>query len=368
MESAPKTPTVNPFEGLYGFARAHLLVINAVVLASTTVVSLLDFLAPKLSMLPRIIYSLTACLVLLMLVSACAPSIVARLVAMLGLVSQQRSSGPLWRRPAWQVSTAILVGVTVMGFVSVAKANQGGVIASSFPAAKSLQDSLLFGIKDDVARIGTGVDAANAKLDRIASTVDPDKAADRCADLNCAVRGGASPTAVRRLFDKGVSVPGNPVLDGSLLLAAALSREPGRFEVIDLLIQHGIDRDMLMLPILQDKSHLTKPGLVVAKEISDTARLEDNPIRRFIKVPVGNKDLDEWNDVVGCLRRSSGGVSLMELAALLGDRDLYAYGLAKGGSIPSRPLACQWKQSGKSGKAQIDIDRGTGKIARVWAG
>lgn len=66
--AASSGPVPNPLEGLYGFAKAHLLVINAVVLASGTLVSALDFLAPKLSGLPKVVYSATAALVVLMLI------------------------------------------------------------------------------------------------------------------------------------------------------------------------------------------------------------------------------------------------------------------------------------------------------------
>ena len=52
----PATPAPgHPFEGLYGFVRGHLLIINNVVLACGTLVGALDFLAPRLSLLPRLL-------------------------------------------------------------------------------------------------------------------------------------------------------------------------------------------------------------------------------------------------------------------------------------------------------------------------
>jgi hypothetical protein len=99
---------------------------------------------------------------------------------------------PRWRRPAWQFATALLIVVSILGYASVAKAAQGGALASQFPAVRSLQETLLT-MDKAVAHVGAGVDAANAKLDtangkldRIAEAVDLDNAADKCVDLSCA--------------------------------------------------------------------------------------------------------------------------------------------------------------------------------------
>lgn len=166
MDSTAKAASATPLNGVYGFARAHLLVINAVVLASGTLVSVLDFLAPKLSVLPKVVYSATACLVILMLISACAPVVVDRLISALGLVVSRKSSGPMWRRPMWLIALAILLGVSLVGFASIAKASDGGLIASNIPAARSLQDSLL-GLRQDVSDIRQGMESANGKLDKL---------------------------------------------------------------------------------------------------------------------------------------------------------------------------------------------------------
>jgi len=169
------TPQPIPLEGLYGFVRGHLVIVNAVAAASVTVVGVLDFLAPALSVLPRVVYSATAVLLCLMLISAIAPALAIRLISAAGFGARLPSSGPLWRRPAWQIVLAMLIGVTVLGFVSVAKASQGGLIASSVPAARSLQESLL-GLRQGVADIGRGVDAANGKLDTlVADARDPQR-------------------------------------------------------------------------------------------------------------------------------------------------------------------------------------------------
>jgi hypothetical protein len=70
----------SPVEGLYAFVRAHVFVVNGIVVASTTLVGALDFLAPRLSLAPVIVYSMTAGLCLLMLLAAVAPDLVGRLI------------------------------------------------------------------------------------------------------------------------------------------------------------------------------------------------------------------------------------------------------------------------------------------------
>ena len=165
----------NPIGGLYDFVRGHLIVINNVVLSSATLVGVLDFLAPRLSLAPVIIYSMTACLSLLMLLAAVAPGLAGRLISAVGGAGGLGGATPLWRRPAWQVAFAILLAVSIIGFSSVAKASQGGLIASQFPAARSIQEQVL-GLRREVADISRGMDAANGKLDiLIIYSKDPKK-------------------------------------------------------------------------------------------------------------------------------------------------------------------------------------------------
>lgn len=366
MDSVAKAQDGHALEGLYGFVKAHLLVINAVVLASSTLVGMLDFLAPRLSVLPKVVYSLTACVVLVMVVFAFAPRLATRLISAAGLAVSAPASGPLWRRPSWQIALAILLGVTIIGFESVAKASQGGLIASAFPAARSVQEALL-SIKSDVADIKTGVGDANVKLDRLAVVVDPAIAADRCADIECAVSNGASLDAVRRLFAKGGRLPGNPVNDGALLVDAMLSPSSSRLEVLDLLFQKGLDRDLIFLPTLLDPTKLTSQGALVAKEVTDAARLEVNPATPFLKMRFASKGLDAWNAMGGCFLRTSGGVSIVEFAALLGDSELLSHMRALGATLPARPLACGWRGAGMSGFASVRFDPATGKYAGVSA-
>jgi hypothetical protein len=351
---APARP--NPIGGLYDFVRGHLIILNNVVLASATLVGALDFLAPRLSLAPMIVYSMTAGLALLMLLAAVAPGLVSRLMSAVGAAGGLGDSTPLWKRPAWQVAFAILLAVSIIGFSSVAKASQGGLIASQFPAARSLQESLL-GLRRDVSDIKQGVDSANVKLDKLADAVDPAVAADRCADLACAVANGATPAAVRRLFAKGAQAPGTPALDAALLMSAALAPGPGRLEVIDLLAQKGIALDLPTQPVLTDPAKLTKQGRRAAAEVADAADLASDPAMRFMRLDYGDAGLGAWNKMAVCLGKTSGGVSLVELAGILGDSELSAHLRARGAKAPSRPLACAWRTPHASGYARVAFDQ-----------
>lgn len=164
-----------PFAGLYEFVKTHLVVVNGIVLASTTFVGAMDFLAPRLPVVPTVVYSATGLVVLLMLTAALSPAAIGRLLGAFGLSRRGAEAGPLWRRPAWQFSVAILLAVTVLGFASVARASEGGIIAGKFPEARRLQESLL-ALGRDTADISRGVGEANGKLDLlVADAHDPQK-------------------------------------------------------------------------------------------------------------------------------------------------------------------------------------------------
>jgi hypothetical protein len=180
MSAIPSTTRTdcapNPLGGFYAFVRAHVMVVNALVLASGTLVALLDFLAPKVAVLPRVVYSTTAVLVGMMVVAAIAPALLGRALSGLGYIAKRDDLIPLWRRPLWQFVVAILSVVTVAGFASVAKASQGGFIAGSLPAARELQASLGL-ISADISATRLGVDAANTKLDAlVGDSQNPKKA------------------------------------------------------------------------------------------------------------------------------------------------------------------------------------------------
>lgn len=356
----------NPLDGLYAFVRTHLAVANAIVLASGTVVAILDFLAPRLSVLPAVVYTGTAAVLALMVLAAVAPRAAAGALALAGLrvAGTESAPAPLWRRPAWQASVAILAFVTAAGFASVAKASQGGLIASALPAAKEWQARLL-SLDARVAQVGAGVDQANAKLDRVVAAIDPHVAADRCPDLECAIQGGASSATVRRLFERGARVPGNPINNGELLRMAAISRGAGRLETIELLFQHGVPRESRFLALYHSPGEVSREGLRWAAEVEARAHARRDSPSKFDAS--GDEELAVWNAAQGCFLRTSGGVTLLELAGLLGDGDLAARLIAGGSKLPARPLACSMRGMGGAGGARVRIDPGTGRVLGVEA-
>lgn len=352
MDTAAKPQSANPLDGLYVFARAHLLIINTVVAASTTLVAVLDFLAPRLSVLPKVVYSATAFLALLMLVSAFAPALLIRLISAVGLASSRPVSGPLWRRPAWQIALVILLAVSTVGFASVSKADQGGLIASNVPGARTLQESML-GLKRDVAEIRLGVNAANSKLDILVATIDPANAADRCADIGCAVGEGASAKTVRKLFERGAKLPTDLPNRGVLAALVVASERADRLDVLDALIASGLNVDMLFDYSVPQPAGVTPQAAKLSQDALNIANYVGNRLRKFTRVipPTGDVGLDAWTELASCLTTSSGGVALIELAMMRGDDALYEHLVKKGVKAPGRPLVCKWSAAGTSGGA-----------------
>lgn len=234
-------------------------------------------------------------------------------------------------------------------------------------AARQLLDvqQRLAAIQSDVGEVKTGVRQANDKLDRIVAYVDPENLVDLCTDLMCAVHGGASSKLVRRLFERGARVPGNPIGDSVLLTMAAISRGEGRFETIDLLLQHGIDRDLRFLANFQTPGEVTLQGLRWARQIDELAgstRLQS----RFTRFnPTGDVDLGIFNDAMGCFQRTSNGITVLELAGLLGDHDLARHLIETGSKLPTRPLACSMRTEGQSWYARVVFDPATARVLGV---
>ena len=153
--------TPQSFAGLYHFVRSHLLVVNSLVGFASTSVALLDFLSPRLSVLPRLIYASTATLALVLLIVAFVPRVDRWL---LGRWFPSDDPGHrLWRRGGWQFAVLLLALVTGFGFESVAKASQGGVLAAGFPAVKDWQRQFLQ-LREGMGQVQAGVAHANTQL------------------------------------------------------------------------------------------------------------------------------------------------------------------------------------------------------------
>ncbi|OYU46269.1 MAG: hypothetical protein CFE44_03055, partial [Burkholderiales bacterium PBB4] len=235
-----QTESSTPFSGLYAFVRQHITVVNGLVLAAGTVVSLLDFFAPAFPLLQRLVYGVTGLAVLSLLAVAWFPKI---------FLPWSRRRPLVWRQPVWQLALLVLACVTVAGAASMAKASQGGLISSTFASAKSLQDRML-ALHKGVANLQSDMDSAHAKLDRLVSAVVVKAGTPGCTELGCAVIQGASAAEVQQIFARGATLSGNVSLDGVLLLDAALPPRASRFAVLDVLAEHGLDLNMRLTPRL----------------------------------------------------------------------------------------------------------------------
>ncbi|OYU42271.1 MAG: hypothetical protein CFE44_24930, partial [Burkholderiales bacterium PBB4] len=101
------------------------------------------------------------------------------------------------------------------------------------------------------------------------------------------------------------------------------------------------------------------PGaLAVALAIEDRVNLQLSP-------GTGNQsnrlDLPLWNATAACLDRSANGVSLLELAGMLGDAQLQTYLVQRGLSPPARPLVCSWR----TGYARVELDPASASYLKV---
>ena len=309
--SKPASP--NPLSGLYEFVRAHLLIANNLALAAATLVAALDFLTPRLSLAPAIVYSATVALLLLMVAAAAAPALIRRLISATGYGDAGNDLLPLWRRPDWQFAVAILLGVSVLGWASVAKAGQGGLIASSSPAARSFQERLL-GVEGDVAAIKMGVDSANGKLNGlVADSRDPQRELvargyDPAYGLAKALRAGDA-----RAVDLFVKV-GEPVRrEGPLaiLLTDSLPLESG--------VAHKLPRSMFGAEDSCKAGHLFQYGEIenrLAQRVALFKRLCDpKPVVATTQEAIRRDAASGASDPASVHRRS---VRAQTLALLLG--------------------------------------------------
>ena len=359
----PPLATPQSFAGLYHFVRSHLLIVNSLVGFASTTVALLDFLSPRLWILPRVIYGTTALLACVLLATAMVPGLDRWLLGRLFRSADPRH--PLWRRGGWQFTLLLLALVTGFGFESVAKARQGGVIASSIPALRGWQARLL-SIDANLHVVNAGVAAANTKLDRIEADVDPANPADRCADLQCAIDGGASAKAVSELFARGQSLPANPALAASLLWEAAATPNPDQAKVVDLLLQHGADAQAALFPILEDARLVTIAGQRNSQAIYDKAELSASMLPGTFAA-YSDRALVTWDTVASCLADGAArGPTLIQAAALLGNATLVAHLLREGIRFPAKPLLCSWSGGlGSHAEVWVHFDAATGQVARI---
>lgn len=216
----------------------------------------------------------------------------------------------------------------------------------------------LASLQSDVGEVKAGVASANESLRRIEKAVDPAVAADRCADLECALTNGATVGAIQRLISKGVRLPENELNQNELLKSAALSTQADRLQVLDLILRQGVPPQRLINALITERSRLTTAGRMLADSMFEASRLGESVSGRvYDSISGGDTGLSHWNAVAGCLLRSSRGVSLMELAAMMGDADLYRHLKSLGQALPTRELRCdvQLPSRGKA-SARLTIE------------
>lgn len=158
-------PNPEPFFALKNFVRNHVVVVNAIILSSTFVVAVLDFFFSQRPEIGLIIYIATGVLTGILLLAALFPAFGRRIELLcFGSEASGRNAGAL------QLTAVVLALTTVLGFVSLAKASEGGQIASSFPGLKDLQDSIV-GVRGDLAVIRTKVDDVQVAVSQVGKDV-----------------------------------------------------------------------------------------------------------------------------------------------------------------------------------------------------
>lgn len=321
-------PVAKPLKGLYDFVREHVLIANSVIAASTTAVALMDFFAPRLSLLPRLVYTATALTVALMIVAALFPVGTGAALRAVGFAGRGRES-PLWRRPAWQFSVALLLAVTALGFISVAKAERGGALADSFDGVRSAQ-ALLLGLERATASIQTGVDTANAKLDQIAESVDPDNPADKCPDIQCAIADGASRKTIEKMLAKGQQLPGGIYISGYLWQLSERASS-NRFAIYDIYRERG--KGDMLFPVMAPSPAFNHFDAWIQRAAKKAA-----PPGHY----TGAEGAEAWKIFETCVAQTVGGVTFAQFALIQHDLALYDWLRSKGAKTSE--MRCDWSK------------------------
>ena len=156
--SVGATGSVQPFAPLYDFVKNHVLIVNALIAFATFSVGLLDFFFSHRPEVGHFIYTATAVLAVMLLLAALWPDFGRRFEV---LIFGQQTEGA--KRGVFQFCASLFVLVSVFGNISMAKAAQGGVLASQFPELQAIQDRLL--------GLETKLTATNQKIDTVHASV-----------------------------------------------------------------------------------------------------------------------------------------------------------------------------------------------------
>ena len=341
-EPVHSPPKLNPFASLYDFVKQHLTVINGIVLFSGTVVGVLDFCVPVLKPILIPLYWITGILSAIMLLAALFPLSWLILITKLGYSPKEgkQAPTPLHQRASWRGAIVLLLGVTAAGVVSLAKANQGGALASSFPNIKVLQESIL-SLNHKTDQIQVGVNDANSKLDQIVKSVDPENSGDRCHDFECALREGASLKTLNKLWKGGSRFPAIDVAMGQLIQGVVFSNRKNRLEVLDFIYGHSINPEFKFIPYLESSSYLPMKRIAMVEQFWNSAKLS------AFSITHEKKPLDKWNAMAFCISKAEGGINLIQFAALIDDEELLNHLITMGSKTLLKNVSCRSEELGK---------------------
>ena len=192
-------------------------------------------------------------------------------------------------------------------------------------------------VQTDLGTVKTGVAQANDKLDRLATAVDPTNPADRCTDLDCAILGNASVHAVQRLVSNGARVVGIPNVSGMLVMAVLPYPAAKRETLLGLLQQAGLNPQVRFYPMTEDVRLIGQHAIPLADAVMQ--RLGE--ARSTPGTTSGGSATVNWNKLASCLYTGNDGVTVTELAALLGDAELMTQARRLGFAPPRSALTCR---------------------------
>lgn len=305
---------------IYEFVREHVIPFNSVIAMSITVAAVLDFLAPQAPYLAWLSYVLAAMVLLAMVleVRAQRPGVMggAWYVQLLGRL--RTPPGPLWKSPAWQVIGIIAAIALVLGQASRARADSGGLIASTAPNLRNVQ-VLLLGLKEDTQRIQATLEGVGTKVDSIHASIDGLQGVLVKEPIEYLMEGDYP--FLQKHVNAGKRLP----RDTSLLLLGLNQKRDDRFDLLRLYMDNQFD---VREPV---------DVLVLA-----TSSVDDVPTIRNVK------KLDAWaekNFQIGAVSLLHSGtcktLDLLAYAYIAGDKPLADW-LVQQGLNPDMKYPCEY--------------------------
>lgn len=303
---------------IYEFVREHVMPFNAVIVMSMSVAAVLDFLAPQAPYLAWASYALaTLVLAAMVLEVQCQRSPAADAWPVRLLARLRPPPGPLWKSPAWQAAGTIVAIALVLGQVSKAKADSGGLIASAAPSLRNVQ-ALLLGLKQDTQRIQTTLEGVGTKVDSIHASI-------------AGLEGVLAKEPVEYLMEgdypslqKHVAAGKRLPRDESLLLLGLNQKREDRFDLLRLYMANAFD---VRAPV----------GLLILA----TSSVDDVPTIRNVK------KLDAWAqknfqiDAASLFSVACKTLDLLAYAHIAGDKPLADW-LVQQGLNPDAQYPCEY--------------------------